>query len=255
MYEAIRTHAAASHVELSSGRQVDLPVRYLDFTAVLAHFPAPAAAIRRLLPGQSLAPVLIAPGTAVLSVAAFEYRRLADLKPYNEVAIGVPVLYKPSFNVPALPFLFPGFFKSFGFFVVNMPVTTEDARELGVKVWGYPKFLAEIAFEELENMRRCRVRLEGKDFMTLDVQQLPAKIQQVNFTVYTVKDGSLLRSRLETEGLYGLSILPGGAGLSFGDHPLAQALRGIRLGKTPIARVFGSNVASLLHEADETLPL
>jgi hypothetical protein len=255
MYATIRNHAATSEVELSSGRRVGLPVRYLDFTGVLAHFPAPASAVRRLLPGQSLTPVLIAPGVAILSVAAFEYRRVADMEPYNEVAIGAPVLYKPAVNMPVLPFLFPKLFKSFGFFVANMPVTTEDSRELGVKVWGYPKFLADIAFEELDNIRRCRVRLEGKNFMTLDVQQLPSKIQQLDFAVYTVKDGALLRHQLETEGLYGQSILPGGAKVSFGDHPLAQALRGIRLGKTALARVFGSNVASLLHEADWRAPL
>ncbi|WP_442753673.1 acetoacetate decarboxylase family protein [Methylocystis sp. JAN1] len=255
MYGTILTQAPASQVELSSGRRVGLPVRYLDWTAILAHFPAPASAVRRLLPSKTLAPVLIAPGTAILSVAAVEYRRIVGITPYNEVAIMVPVLHKPVFNIPALPLFFPRLFKSFGFFILNMPVNAEESRELGVKVWGYPRFLAEIEFDEIDNVRRCRVRLEGKDFLTLDVQQFPAKIQSVDFCIYTVKDGRLLRHRAETEGLYGLSPFPGGAALAFGDHPLAQALRGLGVGKKPIARVFGSAGASLLHEADRSFPL
>lgn len=255
MYETILKHPATNHVELSSGRRVGLPVRYLDWTGILAHFPAPASAVRRLLPSKALAPVLIAPGTAILSIAAIEYRRIAEVEPYNEVAIMTPVLYKPLVNIPALPFFFPRMFKSFGFFVLNMPVTTEDARELGVKVWGYPKFLADISFEEFDNTRRCRVEIEDKEFLSLDVQQIPAKDQKVDFHLYTAKDGRLLRHRLETEGLYGISPFLGGAAISFGDHPLGEALRGIGVGKTPIARVFGSNVASLLHEADQSFAL
>lgn len=255
MYETILNHAASSHVELSSGRRVGLPVRYLDWTGIFAHFPAPASAVRRLLPGKALAPVLIAPGTAILSIAAIEYRRIAEIEPYNEVAVMTPVLHKPLVNLPTLPFFFPRMFRSFGFFVLNMPVTTEESRELGVKVWGYPKFLADISFEEIDNTRRCRVQLEGKEYLSLDVQQIPAKDQKVDFHIYTVKGDRLLRHRLETEGLYGVSPFPGGAAISFGDHPLGQALRGIGVGRKPIARVFGSNVASLLHEAAERFPL
>jgi hypothetical protein len=255
MYATILNHPAGSHVELPSGRRIGLPVRYLDWTGVMAHFPAPESAVRRLLPSKTLAPVLIAPGTAILSVAAIEYRHVAQIAPYSEVAIMTPVLLKPLVNIPALPFYLPGLFRSFGFFVLNMPVSTEESRELGVRVWGYPKFLSNIDFQEMDNMRRCRVRLEGKDFLTLDVQQFPAKIQWVDFRLYTVKDGRLLRHRVETEGLYGLSPFPGGAALSFGDHPLGQALQRIGVGTRPIARVFGSNVASLLHAPDRSFPL
>lgn len=255
MYETILKNTPTNHVELSSGRRVGLPVRYLDWTGIVAHFPAPASAVRRLLPGKALAPVLIAPGTAIISIAAIEYRRIAEIAPYNEVAVMTPVLYKPIVNLPALPFFFPRMFESFGFFVLNMPVSTEESRELGVKVWGYPKFLADISFEEIDNARRCRVQLEGKDFLSLEVQQIPAKDQRLDFRIYTMKAGRLIRHRLETEGLYGVSPFPGGATVAFGDHPLGEALRAIGVGKKPIARVFGSNVASLLHEAEESCQL
>jgi hypothetical protein len=255
MYQTILAREAVNHVDLSSGLRVGLPAQYLDWTGVMAHFPASSAAIRRLLPSRKLALAQIAPGTAILSLAAIEYRRLADIAPYKEVAIMTPVLYKPLVNLPALPLFFPGLFGSFGFFVLHMPVTTPDARELGAKVWGCPKFLADISFEETENIRRCRVCADGEDLLTFEVEQVPAKIRRVDFRIYTAKDGRLLRNKIETEGLYGLSPFPGGAAASFGDHPIGRQLKALGVGRRPIARVFGSNVASLLHEASDSFPL
>ena len=56
----------------------------------MAHFPVPAGAVRTLLPTNKLKPALLMPGTALLSLAAMEYRQIADVAPYNEFAIMVP---------------------------------------------------------------------------------------------------------------------------------------------------------------------
>ncbi|PPD45336.1 MAG: hypothetical protein CTY15_04490 [Methylocystis sp.] len=249
MDDVLFARGGAGCVDLPSGARVQLPLRYLDWTGMMAHFPASAAAIRKLLPSPKLKPVLAWPGTAILSVAALEYRRLADVRPYNEVAIMTPVLYEPALNIPAAPLLFPKLFKGFGLFVLHMPVTTQESLELGVQVWGYPKFLADIRFEEEGNLRRCRVRADGKDVLTLGVKQAPGQIRNVDFRMLTVKDGKLLPHLIETEGLYGLWGFPGGASLSFGDHPVGRELQSLGVGKTALARVFASNVRSLLHEA------
>lgn len=254
MVAEILRRAAVNHIDLPSGRRVGLPVLYRDWTGVMAHFPASAARMRRLLPSRKLKPALIAPGVAVLSIAAIEYRRVDGLAAYNEVAVMTPVLHRPVVNFPALPLLLPNMFRSLGFFVLHMPVTTADACELG-KFWGYPKRLAEIQFEEIDNLRRCRLRADGMEALTLDVEQAPAKIERRSFRIYTVKDGRLFRHRIETEGLYGLSRLPGGGALALGDHPMARELRELGVGDRAIARVFASNVASLLHEADQSYAL
>jgi hypothetical protein len=255
MDDAVCARRDDNRVELSSGLSVGLPVRYGDWTGIMAHFPAPLKTLRSLLPSKKLEPVRLAPGTGILTLVAIEYRRLADLAPYNEVAIMIPVLGEPVLNMPALPLFFPSLFKKFGFFIHRMPVTTQDACELGFKVWGYPKFVADIDFEEIGNVRRCRLRADGAEILTLDVLQGPAKLQRVDFRIYSAKDDRLLRHSIETEGLYFLSILPGGASFTFGDHPLGQELQALGIGKKAIARVFGSNVRSLLHDADWRSPL
>lgn len=244
-----------NQVELSSGRRVSFPLEFIDWTGVMAHFPVSAAAVRRLLPGEKLRPALLAPGTAIISIAAIEYRRLTDLAPYNEIAIMSPVLYGPAIDVPALPLLFPGSFGKSGFFVHRMAATTQDACELGDKVLGFPKLLAEIDFGEIDNLRRCRIRAGGQDVLTLDVKQAPAQIRRVGFSLYTTKDESLLRRRIETEGLYSVNGLPGGASVSFGDHPVGRELEALRVGKKAIGRVFGSNLRASLDRTGESLPL
>lgn len=255
MITAMLRGVEASAVALSGGRHVELPLRSRDWTGMIAHFPVSAARLKDLLPSARLKPVLVAPGSAILSIAAIAYRSVEGLAPYSEVALMAPVLYSPAVNLPALPLLLPGLFRSFGFFILDMPATSAEACELGVNIWGYPKRLAEIRFEEIANVRRCHVASQGVDLLTLDVAQVPAKFARMDFRIYTTKAGGLLRHRLETEGLYGLSWLPGGATLRWADHPIAQRLKVQRTTKAAISRAFASNVESLLYEAEQSFPL
>ena len=112
-------------VELSTGVRIGLPRRYYDWSGILAHFPVPAAAVRKLLPTNKLKPAQLVPGIAMLSLMAIEYRKIADVPPYNEFAIMVPVLYEPTVNIPGLPLVLPHWFKRFGLYVHHMPVTTQ----------------------------------------------------------------------------------------------------------------------------------
>ncbi len=242
-------------VELFTGLRIELPVRYYDWSAIMAHFPVPAAAVRRLLPTDRLKPAQLTPGTAILSMVAMEYRQIADVAPYNEFGIMVPVLYEPTVNIPGLPLLFPRWFRRFGLYVHHLPVTTQDAYDFGVEIWGYPKIVAEIRFEAAGPARRCRLRDEGKEIMTLEVKKLATRARQMNFYSYTVKDGQLLRTLIQTQGLFGLVRFRGGASYTLGDHPIAEELRALGMGKTAVECLYASQVQSMLHPAGERLPL
>jgi hypothetical protein len=148
---------------------------------MMAHFPAPAGAVRRLLPTQKLKPAQLVPGAAMLSIVAMEYRQITDMAPYNELGGMAPVLYEPGVNIPGLPLLFPDRFRRFGLYVHYLPVTTQAAYDFGVEIWGYPKFVAEIRFEEAGDVRRCQLRAEGKDILTLQVKKIATKAAPMNF--------------------------------------------------------------------------
>ena len=78
----------------------------------------------------------------------------STIGPYNEIGIGVPCRLDPVLNIPLLPALFDRFF-AVGFYVHYLPVTTQIAYDAGVDVWGLPKFVATIEFEDTPTHRRC----------------------------------------------------------------------------------------------------
>ena len=59
-------------IQLSTGVRIELPVRYYDWSAIMAHFPAPAAKVQELLPTDRLKPAQLVPGTAVVSMVAMD---------------------------------------------------------------------------------------------------------------------------------------------------------------------------------------
>ena len=247
--------AGREEVGLSTGARVGLPVRYYEWSAIMAHFPAPAAAVRRLLPTDKLKPAELVPGTAILSMVAMEYRRIADVEPYNEFGIMVPVLYEPTVTVPGLPLLFPDWFKRFGLYVHHLPVTTQAAYDFGVEIWGYPKIVAEISFEDAVHVRRCRLRAEGKDIVTLEVERVATRERPLNYFSYTVKDGQLLKTLIQAQGQVGIARFSGGASYTLGDHSMAEELRALGMGRTAVERLYAPQVQSMLHAASERLPL
>jgi len=242
-------------IVLSTGMRLALPVRYRDWTAIMAHFPISAPAVRAILPTDRLRPVELVPGTAILTLAAMEYRSIDDVEPYNELGVMVPVRYEPRINVPALPLIAPERFERFGLYVWHLPVTTQAAYEFGVEIWGYPKFIAEITFENGPVARRCRLRADGMDILTLEVKHVPTTRRPIDFHSYTVKDDQLLRTRIEVQGDVGLARLPGGASMVLGDHPIARDLRRLRIGREPVQRLYAPRIQSMLHRAGECFPL
>lgn len=113
--------------ELPSGAHVGLPVRYYDWSTIMAHFPVSFPAVKERLPTKKLKPVRLIPGAAILSLVAMEYRQIADVEPYNEFGIMFPVIYEPTINIPGVPLLFPHWFKRFGLYIHHLPVTTQEA--------------------------------------------------------------------------------------------------------------------------------
>ena len=260
MNETFFTGIKIEETVLSTGVRVGLPVRYYDWSWMIASFSASAAKVQRLLPSNKLKPLLIMPGTAMISIGAMEYRRIADVAPYNEFVIAVLVQYEPSVNVPGLSLLFhplltPQRYSKVGAYIHRLPVSTQEACDLGVDIWGYPKLVTEIVFEDIDQVRRCRLRAEGKDAVTLEVKKLATKARAVNFYSYTVKKDQLLRTLIQTQGQYGITRFPGGASYILGDGPIAEELRALGMGKTALNRIYAPRLQSLLHPASEWLPL
>jgi hypothetical protein len=259
MDENFFSEARSEEVVLSTGVRIRLPLRYYDWSWINAFFPAPVAKVRRLLPSGKLKPILLAPGITMVSLSGFEYRK-SDLNPYNEFAVAIPVQYEPLVNIPGLPLLLhpalsPQWYRKFGMYVHHLPVTTQLALDSGVEIYGYPKIIAEISFEETGGMRRCRLRAEGKEIVVLEVKKSATKARSMSFYSYTVKNGQLLRTLIQTQGQYCITRFPGGASYTLGDHPISEELKALGMGKTAVGRFYAPQLQSLLHPASERLSL
>jgi len=232
---------------------VELPQRYYDFGFIMAHFPAPSWKVRRLLPSRHLQPVMVVPGLALVSIAAFEYRDMEDLEPYNEVAVMVPVRHDPAINVPLLPLLFTEAYKDLGFYIHCLPVTTQQACDVGVGLWNFPKTVETITFMESPTTRECQWSRDGNVILTLEVRKGSPRTRAISYVAYPRKDDAIVRTLDQTRGQYFQTLFPGGARLRLGAHPLADELR--KIGMIPLAfgRTYVPHAQSLLHGPWERL--
>lgn len=223
-----------------------LPERYYDWSFIMAHFPAPTRLVTSLLPSDALQAVEVVPGTAVVTLAAFEYRRMAQLKPYNEVGIMVPVRHRPASRVPLLPLLLPERY-DVGFWVHHLPVTTREACDVGIGLWGLPKVVAEIEFSDVGWTRRCELREDGQHVLTLSSAMAETRLETRRFHAFSVLDGTLLRSLVDTRAHYHAWYVPGRASFTLGTHPVADELRSLEVRRLAIAGLFAFTARSRLH--------
>lgn len=211
-------------------RTIQLPAFYYDVATLSAQFLAPLETVRQILPSKRMQLLRVTPWHCVVNISTFEYRT-SDLGPYNEVSIGIPVMLdepSPLFvgTLRKLP-------EALKVFIVHLPVTTEIARDAGVDLAGYPKFLADITFEQTDQWVTCDLREAGQHILTLRGQVKALKVApRSRIQPITTREGYLLRSDFvvsEREQVVG----QGAAGVQFelGDHPIAQELKALKLGK------------------------
>lgn len=137
---------ARTGVNISEGK-IKLPLFYYDASAILLFFWADINKVKPLLDGSGYLPCKFFNGKALLVAGIYEYRD-TDIGPYNEVGLASAV-YPEGPKPPALylpEFLFAAKQRRFGFYIHDLPVTTQIASAAGKEIYGFPKFVTEIPF-------------------------------------------------------------------------------------------------------------
>lgn len=222
------------------GFKVKSPLRYYDNVQMSASFCVPVAKVKPLLPPSGLELTLVKPDTTVLIMAASEFRRIADMEPYNQFGIFLPVTHKH-----------PNSHGIMGFFAVYLPASSAQAVHVGAAVYGLPKSFAQISFREADGLRHCCVEADGKPIITFTVRKIAAKLQPLETYCYSLKNGHLLSYRLQSRGPWEISNDASGAAFTLGEHPIAKMLLTWQIDPTPISVFYSPQLQMLLYAPSE----
>jgi hypothetical protein len=197
-------------------------------------------AVQHAVSGTGLHPVRLPGGRAIVFVGAMQYGDITAngvdglaAVPYGEVMVAIPVTRRRA--PPFLPLVAPrATGLQAGAFVLHLPVTSRVARDVGRKLWGLPKFVADMDFDDSTVERRVHLAEGGRTILTLRVGPSGRpSIATDRFVLYSVLDHDLMETILPTHGLRQLRWGKRGGHLELGDHPLADELRRLDISPEP----------------------
>lgn len=214
--------------------ELELPILYHRTDCSFGVFSADLEATREALPSDRLYPVKVARGRAAIAVVSYNYIE-TGVGPYGE--IGVAALCTLDRQAPpVLPAMLEARYPGFGAFVLHLPVTTRIAREAGRAVWGYPKFVADMAFEFRPETHRVELREDGQDVLSLEVERRGRLVQDRKpLVTYSEHHGELIRTELPVRSTYHAGIGRPYGHLELGDHPIGKELRELDISSESIA--------------------
>jgi hypothetical protein len=136
-------------VQTSEG-PFDLPALYYDVSVRQLVFWVDYTKALPKLAGTGLAPIELQNGKTMAILIFYNYRKVQDVEPYEEIALAIPAELQSAkkgarklrtfFGIPLIPSGITGY-------VLELPVTTAQARAGGRELWGYPKFLTRLPFK------------------------------------------------------------------------------------------------------------
>jgi hypothetical protein len=241
-YNRFNLRKNESPLQLTEGISKDFlfPTLYKDVSCGIGIFMCSYSEAQKLLPHPAMRPVSMPGNRAVVIFSCYEYRTVMNMRPYNEIAMTIPILMGPGLSLPVLP-LISKVFRNFGYHVFSMPVTSEENRLRGQKLWGIPKVTERIDIAQ-NNGYSTTVAFDsnGKEYFRLDVpmEGSPTAFDETGH-LYTVRDGAVLKAQTNFKGQFnvnkhmGLLFNKGKKSdrplLRLGDSPRAEALKRLEI--------------------------
>jgi len=231
------------------GRSAPMPTFYRDARSFTVVLPANLMALKRILPDPRFVPAQIFPGIGGINLTAFEYRE-TDIDPYNEFAIGI-LLNSPHFMpIPGYNILRQLRQGMFCTYIQHLPVTTEIAREGGIQLFNFPKFLASIDFEDSGDWISCSLA-EGDDLICrVRGRKIPArKSGTIKFLSSLYQDMQPQQAEFKINAReHGVAPGPGRASVELGSrHPFARELSSLLLSRQPLVYIYMPSMQGILY--------
>lgn len=244
----------ATNVFKTSEGDVALPMFFYECENHFAMFAVDIDKARALTEKENLTPVDFGKGKAIAAVASYNYKKVS-IDPYLEVGLAIACVPKDveAPKDPMASLLGDPDLSTMGFYVVHLPVTTQQAVAAGIDLWGFPKFKADIAFK-LDGDRFEGKTIDPKSrqpIYTLSGEAgIGATLPAIHAIFMTRLKGVTLRIHAPMRGLTRYA-LPGSLklGISDVDHPMAHDMRALGLdGAVPQAVFYSSAVMIRLYQ-------
>ncbi|MBW2396500.1 MAG: acetoacetate decarboxylase family protein [Deltaproteobacteria bacterium] len=232
------------------GEDLGYPTLFREGSSAAALFVVDAGAAQQLIEGTGFEIAEIAPGRGILAFTCVHYTD-KDCGVYEETAQAFFVRRlddEDSFlsSVPGVG-RYLSTWRDFltgrvASYTWRLQVTTRLSQQCGLQMWGFPKELADIEFEQNDGRLRCSLRMEDRPVFQFSMKaggrKTPAPITS---SVYSIYQGEPHVSHL-TQSYRETGYALGGATIVLGDHPLADAFRSLGLPKTPLFSTWNGHL-------------
>ncbi|MFT6209661.1 MAG: hypothetical protein ACJATE_000254 [Bacteroidia bacterium] len=221
-------------------KDFSFPTFYNNVSCGIGIFMCSYEKALQLLPHPSMKPVKMPGERAVVVFSCYEYKNVMNMNPYNEIAMTIPLLMDGGLSIPVLPLVSKAF-KNFGYHVFSMPVTSEENRIRGQKLWGIPKvterldikqkdgFSTTVAFDSNDKEYfRLRIPMDGK----------PQSFDETGH-LYSIRDNDIIKAQTNFKGDFKVNKHMGlllskdkksnSPLLTLGDSPRAEVLKSLEI--------------------------
>lgn len=229
---------------LVDGHRLAFPVQVADASMLLNSFLVDAGTAQKIISDSGFRVLEVLPGKTLMQLLCVDYRE-NELGDYNEGAVIFQVLCpgekKPFPVFGSLARMARG---NVGSFVYRMPVDQEFTTHAGRFIWGFPKWVAEIAIEFNDHGATGCFTDEGELVYSISAKTGGnARVKQQRAASLAIRDGKAWKTYGTSTGS-GLTFSLGGEVPKIGDtHPLALELRTLGLPKKPLFSVSMKHTA------------
>jgi len=235
----VTTDGTTQHVAIL-GHEVPVPLTVESCSNVALVFAADLGRVQALIDYSGLKVRPDYGGAASVTIAAVRYNA-SDLGAYNEIAVAVDVQHadEPLSSSVA--------------FIHRLPVDSDLSCEAGRQIWGFPKWVTRIGYEQMHSVVTAVLNEDGEDVIRLRVplQGSLIPMQETSIYSYSWRDGILRRTHAIMKNST-ILVQPQGGELFLGQrHPMAKELRAIGLPRESVCSITVARGSSRWEAAEE----
>ncbi|MCP4022493.1 MAG: acetoacetate decarboxylase family protein [Desulfobacteraceae bacterium] len=244
------------------------PTFYGDVTCAMAicfcNYKKAAQVVQKDL-GPKVKPVSMGAGRSLVAFSNYKYKKVNGVRPYNEIAVAIPVMVNALISPPVLPMVMKTF-SHFGYYIAHMPVTSHENTLRGHRIWGLPKVTQEIDIRQQgSDCVTTAMEEDGTPYLTIRVPMIgkPVDFDETGF-LYTRHEGAMKRSQTNFKAKFNLTkngktlfyskAKPDKTYIEIGETKSARMLKDLEIAPLPFQFRYAEHMTACFDLPDPDMP-